>query len=409
MSKFGEFINSIKSRKKIKEEIVEKQKEEQQERSLGVNDNFSDQPEVKVTRVNKKLIYTIAGFIIVFIMSTVIFSNAYNTDNKKQTDNVEITPSQDGKKDKDNTSYSKLAAYEKQAKGNNTTKEVIGNNGEHRQVQESQRLTQQSTRIPQIRANNQSPVFVQNPNLLAMQQASQRYENHETNKAKLQPKEDSYSSSISFNISDSAQDDKNDNQVEQYETAENSLVSGTLIPAVIMNGINSELPGQVVAQVQTDVYDSLTDSTLLIPMGSKVVGTYTDKINNGQSRVNIKWDKLQLTDGRIFSLGDTCSAADEAGYAGIEGKVNNHTNKMLGATLLSSALGALSSIATGNNASTNNGWNNSNSFSQGAATGLISTADKFLEKNMNISPTIVVEPGTTFNIFVEKPVQLEVY
>jgi len=48
--------------------------------------------------------------------------------------------------------------------------------------------------------------------------------------------------------------------------------AGAVIPAALITGIRSDLPGQVTAQVTENVYDSPTGRYLLIPQGAKLIG-----------------------------------------------------------------------------------------------------------------------------------------
>lgn len=184
------------------------------------------------------------------------------------------------------------------------------------------------------------------------------------------------------------------------DAADNVLQVGTIIPVVLATGINTDVGGPAVAQIQSDVYDSFTGANLLIPAGSRLVGTYTAGAGNGQSRVSITWNTLILPNGGSYSLGNSMIAIDGAGYAGIEGNVNNHTGRQLSAGAISSALGAIASIASGNTSSTSSTYSAGQLAAQGAASNLMNTASSLFQKNMNIQPTITVDPGYEFNVFV---------
>ena len=63
------------------------------------------------------------------------------------------------------------------------------------------------------------------------------------------------------------------------------LQAGSIIPAALITGIRSDLPGQVTAQVTEPVYDSVTGRILLIPQGSRLIGDYNADVSFGQRRV----------------------------------------------------------------------------------------------------------------------------
>ncbi|MEN6623324.1 MAG: TrbI/VirB10 family protein [Smithella sp.] len=193
------------------------------------------------------------------------------------------------------------------------------------------------------------------------------------------------------------------------EASPNILQAGTLIPAMLLTGINSDIGGQVIAQVESDVYDSLYGSTLLIPAGSRLIGQYSAGAANGQNRVNITWGTLVLPNGGSYALGNSMIAVDGAGYAGLEGNVNNHTGQVLSAAGFTSALAALGSIAAGNTGTTDSNYSAGQLAAQGAMGNLLNTASSMLQKNLNIAPTITINPGYGFNIFVSQQISFNPY
>jgi type IV secretion system protein TrbI len=115
------------------------------------------------------------------------------------------------------------------------------------------------------------------------------------------------------------------------------IMAGTLIPAVLVFGINSELPGYLKAQVREPVMDSLKHQTVLIPQGSTLIGRYDEEIVYGQSRVLCVWTRIILPNGNSLRL-EGMPGIDMSGYAGIKGKVNNHFWSLARAVLMSSIL-----------------------------------------------------------------------
>ena len=107
------------------------------------------------------------------------------------------------------------------------------------------------------------------------------------------------------------------------------LKTERVIPAAMITGINSDLPGQIQAQVTQDVYDSATGDHLLIPKGAKLTGSYDSRVIFGQRRVLVAWTRVIYPDGSALSLG-AMPGADIGGYAGFADKVNNHYLKIFG-------------------------------------------------------------------------------
>jgi type IV secretion system protein VirB10 len=95
--------------------------------------------------------------------------------------------------------------------------------------------------------------------------------------------------------------------VRKYE-----IKTGTVIPGVMVSGINSDLPGNLIAQVSQNVYDTATGGSLLIPQGSKLYGVYDSRVVYGQLRVLIAWNCVIFPDGSSVTLG-AMPGADLAG------------------------------------------------------------------------------------------------
>jgi type IV secretory pathway VirB10-like protein len=114
-----------------------------------------------------------------------------------------------------------------------------------------------------------------------------------------------------------------------------TIQAGTLIPAVLLTGIDSDLPGEVLAQVSRDVFDSRTMQILLVPKGSKLLGKYEDRVAVGQNRLLVAWSRVIFPDGRSVNL-PGLETKDENGAGGLYDEVDRHTRQVFGtATLLS--------------------------------------------------------------------------
>ena len=179
--------------------------------------------------------------------------------------------------------------------------------------------------------------------------------------------------------------------------APGTIVAGTLIPVMLLTGINTDSPGQVMCQVQSDVYD-YDGTNLLIPAGSRLLGSYdTQTVSNG--RVSVTFSNLQTTDGGNWSLGNSIIAVDGAGYTGISGKVHHHTGAKISGGLMGSAIAALGSLAAGN-ASGGHTYSAGQIAAQGALANLIQTTSAMFNNAANIKNTVTVEPGYQFNVYV---------
>jgi conjugation trbI family protein len=181
---------------------------------------------------------------------------------------------------------------------------------------------------------------------------------------------------------------------------------GTIIPAVMISGINSDLPGEIIAQVTHSVYDTKTGRTVLIPQGSKLIGRYDSHIAMGQERVMIAWYRLEFPDASVFNLGNM-GAVDLAGYAGMHDRVNNHTWKIFKNAFLLSVIGAGTQIAIGDGGENENSPLNITKAEMGRQIGQVGT--EIIRRNLNIQPTLEIRPGYRFNVMVNKDIILSPY
>lgn len=116
--------------------------------------------------------------------------------------------------------------------------------------------------------------------------------------------------------------------------------SGVIIPAMLLTGLNSDLPGYLIAQVSEPVYDSPTGTELLIPQGSRLFGEYDSKVIFGQRRPLIKWSRLIFPDGSVLDM-DNMPGTDRKGYAGFKASVDNHYLPMFGSAVMISVFAGL--------------------------------------------------------------------
>ena len=174
--------------------------------------------------------------------------------------------------------------------------------------------------------------------------------------------------------------------------------AGTIIPCALLSGINSDLPGDVTCQVREPVYDTATGRFVLIPQGTRVLGTYDSVITHGQSRILLVWRRLLLPDGRSVNTG-AMPAVDLAGYAGLSDRVNHHYGRLLGGILASSLLSATTSDLSENSGATD-GFRDD--LLDSAGNTINRAGQKITQKNLDIQPTHEIRPGWSFNILVNK-------
>ncbi len=179
------------------------------------------------------------------------------------------------------------------------------------------------------------------------------------------------------------------------------LRAGFVIPGLLISGINSELPGQIMAQVSQDVYDTPLGKYKLIPQGSRLVGSYTSDVAFGQSRILIGWQRIVFPDGKAMDIG-SMPGSDSAGYAGLKDKVNNHYFRLFGSAFLMSAVTAGVAMSQPDQAPTNNRPTASSAMSEALGQQLGNVTAQLISKNLNVAPTLEIRPGYRFNVIVTK-------
>ena len=179
------------------------------------------------------------------------------------------------------------------------------------------------------------------------------------------------------------------------------LRAGYVVPATLISGINSELPGQIIGQVAQNVYDTATGKYLLIPQCSRMIGAYSSSVAYGQSRVLIAWQRIIFPDGRAVDIGSMPSS-DSAGYAGFTDQVNNHYFRLFGSAFLMSAVTAGVSLSQPKQTAGTTTQTASGAMSEALGQQLGQVTAQLIAKNMNIAPTLEIRPGYRFNVMVTK-------
>jgi len=181
------------------------------------------------------------------------------------------------------------------------------------------------------------------------------------------------------------------------------LQAGAVIPAALISGLRSDLPGQITAQVTEDVYDSTTGKILLIPQGARLVGQYDAQITFGQSRALLVWNRLILPNGRSIVL-ERQPGTDTEGYAGLEDQVDEHWGSLFEAATLSTLL------SVGAEAGTSNSENNlAQAIRQGASQSFNQVGQQVVGRALNVQPTITIRPGFPVRVLVTRDLVLEPY
>jgi type IV secretion system protein VirB10 len=185
-----------------------------------------------------------------------------------------------------------------------------------------------------------------------------------------------------------------------------AVSAGSVIPVLLVTGINSDLPGNVVGMVNENVYDSRTGRFLLIPQGTRVLGTYSSNVSYGQKRVQVVWHRIIRPDGASMIL-DTMPGVDLSGSSGYADKVDSHLDQISGGVALSSLITGAAGYAGGT----------SSAFvitpqqraADNIAQNITTVTEKYVDKALAIQPTIIISAGKKVNILVNKDLIMSPY
>jgi type IV secretion system protein VirB10 len=174
-----------------------------------------------------------------------------------------------------------------------------------------------------------------------------------------------------------------------------TLSAGSVIPASLITGLRSDLPGLVTAQVTENTYDSATGRILLVPQGARLVGSYDSVVAFGQKRALIVWQRIIMPDGSSLRI-DNVLATDPSGYAGLADKVDFHTWQLLKGVVLSTLLGVSSELALSGQSDL------VEAIRMSTQDNVARAGDQVTQRNLGIQPTITIRPGAPVQLVVHK-------
>jgi type IV secretion system protein VirB10 len=174
------------------------------------------------------------------------------------------------------------------------------------------------------------------------------------------------------------------------------LMAGTVVAASLITGLNSDLPGFVIAQVTENVFDTVSGRHLLIPQGARLVGKYDNIVAFGQERALVVWQRIILPNGTSIVI-DNLPATDTGGYAGLADQVDFHTWKLLKGVALATVLGIGSELAFDSSDS-----DLIRALQQSTQATTNRAGQRLIERQLNVQPTITVRPGWPLRVIVHK-------
>lgn len=181
------------------------------------------------------------------------------------------------------------------------------------------------------------------------------------------------------------------------------LLAGTILSASLITGLDSDLPGTVIAQVTENCFDSASGRYLLVPMGSRLIGTVDSVVAFGQSRALVVWQRIVMPNGTSIQI-DNLPATDTAGYTGLEDEVDYHTWTLLKGIAMSTLLGVGTQVTFGSSNS-----DLVEAIRESAQESTNQAGQSIVEKDLSIQPTLLVRPGFPLRVILNKDVILQPY
>ena len=180
------------------------------------------------------------------------------------------------------------------------------------------------------------------------------------------------------------------------------IKAGWDIPATLEQAMNSDLPGEVKALVRSNVYDTATGKYLLIPQGSRLIGSYNSHVTFGQNGLQVIWTRIIFPDGSAVDL-DGMVGTDAKGTSGFRFEVDNHYKRLVGFAVLTSLLAAGIGVSQPYGGGTVLAAPTIGQTA-GAAVGqqLGELGVEVTRRNLNVQPTIKIPIGYRFNVRVNR-------
>lgn len=181
------------------------------------------------------------------------------------------------------------------------------------------------------------------------------------------------------------------------------LKRGSVIPATLITGINSDLPGRISAQVNHPIYDSATGRHLIIPQGTKLFGRYDAEVAFGQSRVLVVWTDLIFPNGSTLQIGGM-AGTDAEGYGGFKDKVDRHLLRTFGSAALVALIGAGIDMSLPTDQRDRGRDTASDAARRSFAETFGRVAERTIAKNLDVQPRLSIRPGYVFNVLVDQDI-----
>ncbi len=207
-----------------------------------------------------------------------------------------------------------------------------------------------------------------------------------------------------LNFQDSKSQNHNLNVSLQKPGTEYIITTGTVISAITVTGINSDLPGHVIARIDRDIKDSISGNHLLLPQSSQLIGVYNSHVKMNQKRVQVTWKEIKLPDGSTVNLEKGMPAVDQQGMAGAaQGVIIDHHYFPIAFSIVAVSL----MNTTSNQISKTNDSSLKDELSGDVAEDMADAGSDIFEKKAMLKPSIQLPIGSTIKMLITKDLIFE--
>ena len=187
--------------------------------------------------------------------------------------------------------------------------------------------------------------------------------------------------------------------LSDYEVKAGDVITGTMA-----GGANSDTPGEIVGLVSKPVFDYKTGTHVLIPQGTRIIGSYNTNMSYGQDRLEVGLERLIYPRPCAQSLDlGRMAGSDISGNAGFSDQTDNHYGKQFVKALLLAGISA--GVQLSQPQQTTFGYPSTSQVAAGAlGQQLGQLGIESARRGMDIPPTQRIRNGYPFVLKLEKDI-----
>ena len=182
------------------------------------------------------------------------------------------------------------------------------------------------------------------------------------------------------------------------------VFEGTILETVLTNRVNGAAAGPINTMVTTDVW-SHDRQKLLIPQGTRCLGTVSAVNSGNQQRLFVSFHRCIMPDGYSLNL-DRFAGLNQIGETGLRDQVNHHYAQIFGASL---AIGAVAGLAQVGNSTSGFGYDPSVAIRNGVSQQIAQEAVHVLDHFLNQLPTFTIRERARVKIYLSSDLDVPAY